>query len=154
VRRLAFAAVVTLAGVSLVAGALVGFGGVSAGGAAGATLVGLMLLVAIVWVLRRLLDRDTPDGPRRRYPGEPGGMDPERTPDDLPMSGAYFTRTIETAIQRTEHTSDIDEGLDVVRPSLRATLRELLIEAGHTEQEAQHRMARGDWSTRRSNCRH
>lgn len=144
-RRITFAAAAAAALLALAAAVQTALTRPETDGSPGLLILLVVAFVAVVWLLYRLSSVDA-DRSVTDAPGAPRGIAPERTPDDLPMSGAFFTRTIETAIQRTENTGDIDEGLAVVRPSLRATLSAVLAEAGYAEDEIDARLERGDWT--------
>lgn len=145
-RRLSFIAIFATGALCLAGAVYAVASRSSADGSPFLVFAALAGLLSVGWYLYQSWQGDPGSDTESTYPGRPTGPAPETTPDDQPMSGAYFTQTIQTAIERTESTGDIDEGLAVVRPSLRATLTNVLSEGGYDEDSVRATLSRGDWT--------
>lgn len=105
------------------------------------TLVVLAGLVAVLWQLWR--------SPGPSIPGadDPlGSASPEVTSTDAPLAGRELAETIDRAGREARAGWTTEDGLEVVRPTLRGTLRAALVLGGMSRKAAESAIDDGAWT--------
>ncbi|WP_408956877.1 hypothetical protein [Natrinema sp. 74] len=142
--------VVALVGLLFVAlGSYLGL--VRSGGFEGAGgLVALLVLVALGLGFRTI--RGSLDG-AAGGPAVPWAADepfanpaPERTDSEPPLSSDELAGLIETAGERARDSGSVDDGLEAVRPALRAALIDALEQGGRSRSDVEAALADGNWT--------
>ncbi|MFC4542531.1 hypothetical protein ACFO5R_11440 [Halosolutus amylolyticus] len=119
----------------------------SNGATGGVILLALVALVVGLWKIR-----GTPDA-SGAGPAVPWADDdrfatpaPERTDREPPLSSDGLARVVERAGRTAREAETVDDGLAVVRPVLRETLCDALVQGGRTRADVRAAIDGGNWT--------
>lgn len=145
-------AVVAIFAASAVLGGLaVGLGSrprpeTEAPGIFGVLVAGFALLALVLKLL--LSSGDGPGTEPAPWTEEGAVVDraPERTPDDVDVSGTALAARVERATRAARSAGDVEAGVEHVRPPLRTALGRALVAGGHDPGAVEETMAEGTWT--------
>jgi hypothetical protein len=128
--------------------AVAGGGGrsTSAGFWAVAVVLGLLALTVALWKVRGRLDASS-DRPVAWARDEGFATPaPERTDDEYALSSDDFARRIEEAGTAARSEGTVVDGVAVVRPALRETLIEAMVQGEYDPESARETLSTGEWT--------
>jgi len=150
-RRRRVGIAVAIAVVAILAALVVGIGSsprpeTEAPGIFGVLVAGFALLAL---VLKALLSSGGGQGAEPPPWTEEGAVvdrAPERTPDDVDVSGTALAAHVEQATSAARSAGDVAAGVEQVRPPLRRALGRALVAGGHDPDDVEAAMADGSWT--------
>ncbi|WP_247002990.1 DUF7269 family protein [Halosolutus gelatinilyticus] len=144
-------AIIALLGLAFVAlGLTLGLGSRPESGSDGPTVALVLLALAAIAVGIRKL-RGTPD-PNAGEAAAPWADEefatpaPERTDREPPLSSDGLARVVDEAGAAARRAETVDEGVAVVRPVLRETLRDALVQGGRSRTAVEAAIDDGSWT--------
>lgn len=150
-RRYAIVAILGLAFVGL--GLTIGLGSRPEPGSDGPTAVLVLLALAALAIgIRKLRSAPDPSAGDSAAPWadeEFATPAPERTDREPPLSSDGLARVIEKAGETARRAETVDEGVAVVRPVLRGTLRDALVQGDRSRADAEAAIDDGSWTNDR-----